>query len=336
MCSRASFLSKASRRLLGGGSYRSFKAACFSSATVPSSTRTARIRNTLDKELQPLEPAGKVLTWYMCGPTVYDHSHIGHARTYVCFDIMRRVWQQVFGHTVHMAMGMTDVDDKIIKRANERGVDFRELARTFEASFVADMQGLNVLPPASYLRVSEHIEEIVAYIQQIEGNGYAYFLDKSAEEGGGMYFDVNAFNAKFRYGKLRALQQDADDYGGLKGKRSAADFALWKLAKEGEPAWDSPFGSGRPGWHIECSAVASLMFGSHLDLHTGGKDLVFPHHNNEIAQCEAHYQQDSWATYWLHSGHVNVKGEKMAKSLNVQKHVETNRFLFCLCLVYAL
>lgn len=216
-----------------------------------------------------------------------------------------------------MAMGMTDVDDKIIQRAHEEKRDFRSVAHSYEASFIEDLQNLNVQAPACYLRVSEHIQEIIDYIQQIKDNGYAYIIDKPASQGGGVYFDVKAFNDKFRYGKLRALQEDADEFNdlSLSGKRSAADFALWKKLKEGEPSWDSPFGPGRPGWHIECSAVASRMFGSHLDVHTGGVDLVFPHHNNEIAQCEAYFQKDSWASYWLHSGHVKIKGEKMSKSL---------------------
>jgi cysteinyl-tRNA synthetase len=240
---------------------------------------------------------------------------MGHARTYTAFDILHRILTDYFGKRVQLVMGMTDVDDKIIARATEQGVDFDQLARKFEGDFIEDMEALGVRPPSTYLRVSEHIPEIIEYIKGIERQGCAYRVASSEQEhDGGVYFDVAQFTAQgHQYGKLKSgLVEDMRVP--ATRKRSAADFALWKAAKSGEPSWEAPFGRGRPGWHIECSAMCSSLFGSHLDIHTGGVDLAFPHHCNEIAQCEAHNGHE-WTSHFLHSGHLHIEGLKMSKSL---------------------
>ncbi|XP_055965663.1 probable cysteine--tRNA ligase, mitochondrial [Sorex fumeus] len=249
-------------------------------------------------------------SWYSCGPTVYDHAHLGHACSYVRFDLIRRVLTRVFGCNVVMVMGITDVDDKIIRRAREMNVSPASLAGLYEEDFKQDMAALKVLPPTLYLRVTEHIPEIVAFIAAIVAKGHAY---PTAE--GNVYFDVQS--RAQRYGKLGAGRPTTDGEPGGSDKRHASDFALWKAAKAGEVHWASPWGPGRPGWHIECSTLCSLVFGSHLDIHSGGSDLAFPHHENEIAQCEVYHGCQQWGNYFLHSGHLHVKGqeEKMSKSL---------------------
>ncbi|ERE91026.1 putative cysteinyl-tRNA synthetase [Cricetulus griseus] len=247
---------------------------------------------------------------YSCGPTVYDHAHLGHACSYVRFDIIRRILTKVFGCNVVMAMSITDVDDKIIRRANEMNVSPASLASLFEEEFKQDMAALKVLPPTVYLRVTENIPQIIAFIEGIIAHGHAY-----STATGSVYFDLQARGDK--YGKLINVVPSAPVEPADSGKRHASDFALWKAAKPQEVFWTSPWGDGRPGWHIECSAMASEVFGSQLDIHTGGIDLAFPHHENEIAQSEVFHQCQQWGNYFLHSGHLHVKGkeEKMSKSL---------------------
>ena len=271
--------------------------------------------------------------WYSCGPTVYDSAHLGHARAYVSLDIIHRLMRDMFGFDMMFALGMTDVDDKIITRAEQEQCDPRQLARRFEDEFLEDLEELNVLPPCVILRVSEHIDDIIKYISTIKEAGCAY------QSGGDVYFDVLEFN-KHRaseYGKMgppSAHMVDGeltDANNNLQGthtavKRDARDFALWKASK-GEPAsvsWPSPWGPGRPGWHIECSALSHAALGPYLDLHTGGIDLKFPHHCNEIAQSEAynHHCADGnctaspeWVNYFMHCGHLHIEGRKMSKSL---------------------
>ncbi|CAM9432383.1 unnamed protein product [Chrysoparadoxa australica] len=249
-----------------------------------------------------------MLKWYSCGPTVYDEAHVGHARTYVTFDIIRRVLVHMFGYDLHCAMGVTDVDDKIINRAGERGIPPQELARHYEQSFLKDMARLNVMPMDSLLRVTEHMPNIIAYIQRIMDNGGAY------EAEGGVFFDVEALGATYGEALGCSMKEVAGDTPML-GKKSHTDFALWKASKPGEPSWPSPFGEGRPGWHIECSAMTHAVFGEKLDLHSGGIDLKFPHHTNEIAQSECHNCSRGWCRYWLHTGHLHIDGFKMSKSL---------------------
>ncbi|NWI19549.1 SYCM protein, partial [Crypturellus soui] len=267
--------------------------------------------NSRSRRKEPLllrEP--RVATWYSCGPTVYDHAHLGHACSYVKFDIIRRIMTRFFETEVIMVMGITDIDDKIIKRANEMNISPIALARIYEEDFKQDMAALKVLPPTVYMRVTENIPQIISFIERIIANGQAY-----ATSEGNVYFDVKSWGK--RYGVLTTVYPDAEDESAHADKRHGKDFALWKAAKPQEPYWTSPWGRGRPGWHIECSTIASAVFGKHLDIHTGGIDLAFPHHENEIAQCEVYHQCEQWGNYFLHSGHLHVKGsqEKMSKSL---------------------
>uniref|UniRef100_A0A3Q1CHK2 Probable cysteine--tRNA ligase, mitochondrial n=1 Tax=Amphiprion ocellaris TaxID=80972 RepID=A0A3Q1CHK2_AMPOC len=257
--------------------------------------------NSLTKQKEPLVLAREgVATWYSCGPTVYDHAHLGHACSYVRFDILQRILSSFFGVTIVHAMVITDIDDKIIRRSWEENVSPAVIARMYEDEFKKDMLSLKVIPPAVYLRVTENVHHIVLFIDRIIRNGHAY-----ATKEGDVYFDIQSIGD--RYGR----------FAGAVDKRDQRDFALWKQSKPQEPFWESPWGRGRPGWHIECSTVASCVFGSQLDIHSGGIDLAFPHHENEVAQSEAYHQCDQWANYFLHSGHLHLKGsaEKMSKSL---------------------
>lgn len=377
-----------------------------------------RLYNSLTRSKELFVPQdGNRVLWYSCGPTVYDASHMGHARSYISFDILRRVLTDYFGYNVFYVMNITDIDDKIIKRArqdhlfeNYRGkgdrpvetiltdvkssidrykakldkeddpdkrvmctrlleqaqqaVDqfqaalsagcglsdtqalldaakepvsdwldsqmgatvtdhsiFGKLARRFEEEFYKDMAALYVRPPDVVTRVSEYVPEIVDYVTKIIERGFGYVSN------GSVYFDTARFDADpdhfyaklvpEAYGDQKALKEGegaltvaSDDE-----KKNANDFALWKASKPGEPAWDSPWGPGRPGWHIECSVMASSLLGPSLDIHTGGYDLKFPHHDNELAQAEAYYGNDHWVRYFLHSGHLTIAGCKMSKSL---------------------
>jgi cysteinyl-tRNA synthetase len=342
----------------------------------------------------PSNPDGRTLTWYTCGPTVYDVSHMGHGRTYVAFDIIRRIIEDYFKFDVMYVENITDIDDKIIKKANRENlkknlliveqsiekkliqpsqelvdfvdrtlkaleddrketkkdkqltlqqiVEFRqqlqnlttltleepnfdEVPRYYEKLFWDDMRQLNVRPPTVITRVTEYVPEIVAFIEKIIANGFAYEAD------GSVYFDTKAFTeAKHVYGKLEPwatedLEKAAEGEGEWAQeqkqqqqaykKRSVKDFALWKKSHVGEPSWDSPWGKGRPGWHIECSAMASEVFKQPtIDIHCGGVDLRFPHHDNELAQSEAHFCNHQWVNYFLHTGHLSITGRKMSKS----------------------
>lgn len=250
----------------------------------------------------------KTAKWYMCGPTVYDSAHIGHASSYVRFDIIRRIMGSVFDIDTMMVMGITDVDDKIIKRMQETGVSISQLTQTYEVEFFQDMTSMNVSAPTALTRVTEHIPHIISFVQGIIKKGFAYVTAD-----GSVYFDVLKYG---RYGQMKQVVYDPDKASD-EFKKNPLDFALWKRSKEGEPFWTSPWGNGRPGWHIECSAMASSVFGSNFDMHTGGVDLMFPHHENEIAQSQAHFGCKQWANYWMHTGHLFMKDdkEKMSKSL---------------------
>ncbi|XP_070558750.1 cysteine--tRNA ligase, cytoplasmic-like [Ptychodera flava] len=380
--------------------------------------------NSLTRQKEPFIPQhGNKVLWYSCGPTVYDASHMGHARSYISFDILRRVMSQYFNYDVLYCMNITDIDDKIIKRARqnylfeeykkamkcpngllkdikegkqnytdkfEKETDpdkrnmlerilkkveggrsdlqthlnnikeanndnqavmqrvveesrdvladlldgrkgheitdnsiFSSLPQHWEAEYHKDMTALNVLPADVLTRVSEYIPEVIEYVKKIIDNGYAY------ESNGSVYFSVSTFDSaeNHSYAKLvpegvgdsKALQEGEGDLSitqdRLDEKKSPNDFAVWKASKPGEPAWDSPWGKGRPGWHIECSVMASCILGESLDIHTGGVDLKFPHHDNELAQAEAYYGNDHWVRYFLHSGHLTIAGCKMSKSL---------------------
>uniref|UniRef100_A0A0A9WHK9 cysteine--tRNA ligase n=1 Tax=Lygus hesperus TaxID=30085 RepID=A0A0A9WHK9_LYGHE len=250
--------------------------------------------------------------WYCCGPTVYDSPHLGHACCYMQFDLIRRILEDVHGINVIMLMSITDIDDKIINEANKRASHFQEVALQYEQEFFDSMSKVNIKPPSLSLRVSQHIEDIIQFISKIINNGHGYVADDRS-----VYFSVDNFP---RYGKLSPAQEPET----AAGKQSNRDFALWKAAKPGEPYWDSPWGRGRPGWHIECSAMASKYFGSSVDIHTGGIDLLFPHHENEEAQSCAYHGCDQWVNYWLHSGHLHLQGqEKMSKSLKNTVSIST-------------
>lgn len=378
-----------------------------------------KLYNSLTRQKEEFIPAnGNRVNWYSCGPTVYDASHMGHARSYISFDILRRVLANYFGYDILYVMNITDIDDKIImrvrqnylyekymkepkglsetiddatlvmnyyesavkdttdldkktvmqktldniaaavqelKKAIESNNDekilkakcdlltsakspishwldskygatitensiFTELPRYWENEFHNDMKALNVLPPDVLTRVSEYVPQIVAYIEKIIDNGLAY------ESNGSVYFNVSEFDSKQKhhyarlvpeaYGDTKSLEEgEGDLIDSAVEKRSPNDFALWKCSKAGEPSWPSPWGAGRPGWHIECSAMASDVCGSKLDIHTGGVDLKFPHHDNELAQSEAYYDEPGWVNYFLHTGHLTIAGCKMSKSL---------------------
>ncbi len=271
---------------------------------------TIRVYNTLGGEKQVFEPteAGKV-RMYVCGPTVYDYCHIGHARSVVVFDVIARYLRQS-GFDVTYVRNFTDVDDKIIRRANETGQDPGAVAARFIQAFYDDMDALLVQRADHEPRVTEYIQPIIELVRRLEQRGHAYAVD------GDVYFDVTTFDG---YGKLSGRRLDDMEAGARievdARKRHPHDFALWKAAKPGEPAWDSPWGQGRPGWHIECSAMSSSLLGDTFDIHGGGKDLIFPHHENEIAQSEAG-SGHPYVRYWLHNGFVNINHEKMSKSLN--------------------
>ncbi|KAF8099446.1 hypothetical protein N665_0243s0009 [Sinapis alba] len=267
------------------------------------------LHNTMSKKKEVFKPKveGKV-GMYVCGVTAYDLSHIGHARVYVTFDLLFRYLKHL-GYDVSYVRNFTDVDDKIIARANELGEDPISLSRRFCEEFNRDMKQLQCLDPSVEPRVSDHIPQIIDLIKQILDNGYAYEVD------GDVYFSVDKFPT---YGKLSGRKLEDNRAGERVAvdtrKRHPADFALWKTAKEGEVFWESPWGRGRPGWHIECSAMSAAYLGYSFDIHGGGMDLVFPHHENEIAQsCAA--CDSSNISYWIHNGFVTVDSEKMSKSL---------------------
>ena len=280
-----------------------------------------RIYNTLTRskeEFFPLE-AG-IVKMYVCGVTVYEYCHLGHARAYVVWDMIRRYLATKY--QVTFVQNITDIDDKILKRALERDTTMQAIADRYIAAYDEDMAKLNIAKADDYPRATESIPEIIELIQQLINHGYAY------ASGGDVYYAVQKFPS---YGKLSGRKLE-DMQAGASGrvdkqeeqKRYPFDFALWKSAKPDEPFWSSPWGDGRPGWHIECSAMVRSRLGKTIDIHAGGADLQFPHHENEIAQSEAAYNQPL-AKYWMHNGFVNIDGEKMSKSLN---NFKTIRDLF--------
>ncbi|NCC77097.1 MAG: cysteine--tRNA ligase [Clostridia bacterium] len=270
-----------------------------------------RIFNTETRskeELKTIEP-GKV-KMYVCGPTVYNFFHLGNARPFITYDTFRR-FLQYRGYAVDYVQNFTDIDDKMIKRANEEGITVRELADRFINEYFKDADGLNIQRATVHPRATDSMDEIIAIIKTLEVKGYAYATED------GVYFDTGKFAAygKLSHHKLDELEAGASERLGSsdQGKRHPMDFALWKFKKPGEPTWDSPWGEGRPGWHIECSAMVRKHLGETIDIHGGGQDLVFPHHENEIAQSEA-ANGKPFVHYWMHNGFINVDQEKMSKS----------------------
>ncbi len=268
-----------------------------------------RIYNTLTHEKAVFEPkvAGRV-SIYVCGVTPYDEAHIGHARPAVIWDVIKRHLERR-GYVVKHVQNFTDVDDKVILRAEEQGESVFSLGQRYMRQYLSQMKALGVKPPEAYPQVTENITEIVEYIEDLVEKGFAYSTGS-----GDVYFDVSQ---KSDYGKL-SRRSLAGEEGGHRdtqgaGKKRVEDFALWKAASLAEPSWESPWGRGRPGWHIECSAMAERYLGSEIDLHGGGIDLVFPHHENEIAQTEAHQGRPT-TTIFMHNGHVTVSNVKMSKS----------------------
>ena len=267
-----------------------------------------KVFNTLSGRKEEFRPEGETVTMYVCGVTVYDDCHIGHAMSYVVFDVIRR-YLEFKGYKVKYVQNFTDIDDKIINRAQQLGMPALELAEKYISEYFRDMDALNVKRADVYPRATEEIPKIIEVIQGLITKGYAY------ESGGSVYFRVRSFPD---YGKLshQSLDEMISRGSPEEGeKESPLDFALWKAAKPGEPSWSSPWGEGRPGWHIECSAMALRYLGDSFDIHGGGQDLIFPHHENEITQAESFTGVAPFARYWLHNGLLQMGEDKMSKSL---------------------
>ncbi|MBC7769551.1 MAG: cysteine--tRNA ligase [Phycisphaerales bacterium] len=270
-----------------------------------------QLTNTLTRRKEPFVPTDpKRVTMYVCGPTVYNVAHIGNARPPVVFDVLFRLLRHAYGEkAVLYARNYTDIDDKIITASIERGVPIAEITRAVEEQYESDMGALNVLTPTHRPRATENVPAMVAVIEKLIANGAAYAVPS------GVYFSVAADED---YGKLSGRAQDDLKAGarvdGEDDKRASSDFALWKASKPGEPSWEAPFGAGRPGWHIECSAMIEEELGSPIDIHGGGIDLIFPHHENEIAQSESAHGH-ALARVWMHNGFLTMDKEKMSKSI---------------------
>lgn len=267
-----------------------------------------RLFNTLTRKKEEFKPLDeKEVRMYSCGPTVYNYFHIGNARPFIIFDTLRR-YLEYRGYNVKFVQNFTDIDDKMIKRAQEESITVKELADKFIREYFVDAKGLGIKEATVHPRATEDIDAIIDIISKLEKKGFAYSVD------GDVYFSTGKFK---EYGKLSHQSLEDLELGSRinvdERKEDPMDFVLWKAQKPGEPAWDSPWGKGRPGWHIECSAMANKYLGETIDIHSGGQDLIFPHHENEIAQSEA-ANGKPFVRYWLHNGFINVNGEKMAKS----------------------
>ena len=268
-----------------------------------------KLYNTLSRKVEefvPLNPPS--VGMYICGPTVYDYFHIGNARTFIMADIIRR-YLEYKGYNVKFVMNLTDIDDKIINKSIEEKTSASEVAKRYSEAFFEDIQRLRIKPATMYPRATANIDEILGMIKTLIANGAAYNVD------GNVFYDVSSFK---QYGKLSGKKIDELEVGArvevMEEKQNPLDFALWKKSKEGEPFWTSEWGNGRPGWHIECSAMSCKHLGETFDIHAGGNDLIFPHHENEIAQSEAATRKP-FVKYWLHFGFLNINKEKMSKSL---------------------
>ena len=268
-----------------------------------------KVFNTLSRKKEELIPVEKgVIRMYSCGPTVYNYFHIGNARPFIIFDTLRR-YLEYSGFKVYFAQNFTDIDDKMINKANELGITVKELADQYIAEYFKDADGLGIKRATFHPRATDNIDAIIEIVKELEDNGYAYNVD------GDVYFAAKKFK---EYGKLSHQPLEDLESGARininEDKRDPMDFALWKKQKPGEPAWESPWGMGRPGWHIECSAMANKFLAKTIDIHSGGQDLIFPHHENEIAQSECAHGV-TFANYWMHNGYINIDNRKMSKSL---------------------
>jgi len=267
-----------------------------------------KLYNTLTRKKEEFVPVeeGKV-KMYVCGPTVYNYIHIGNARPFIIFDTLRR-YLEYRGYDVTYVQNFTDVDDKIIKRGHEEQISPEEVANKYIDEYFIDADGLGIKRANVHPRVTDNIQQIIDFVKELEDKGYAY------EVNGDVYFDTKKFEG---YGKLSKQNQDDLEAGARievnSQKRHPMDFVLWKAKKEGEPGWNSPWGEGRPGWHIECSVMSNRYLGETIDIHAGGQDLAFPHHENEIAQSEAKSGKP-FSNYWIHNGYININNEKMSKS----------------------
>ncbi|MCX7965238.1 MAG: cysteine--tRNA ligase, partial [Syntrophorhabdaceae bacterium] len=289
------------------------------------------IFNTFSGKKEAFKPIKEnTVGMYVCGVTVYDHCHIGHARSAIVFDVIIR-YLKAKGYDVISVKNFTDIDDKIIKKSKEEGISWKDVAEKYIASFYEDMDALHILRPTYEPKATDHIDDMIKLVETLLNQGHAYIMD------GDVYFNVESFTG---YGELSKRSLD-DMLAGARveineKKKNPLDFTLWKASKEGEPSWDAPFGQGRPGWHIECSAMSTKYLGNPFDIHGGGKDLIFPHHENERAQTEAATKK-RFVNYWIHNGFVNIEKEKMSKSLgNIllikdfikEYHPETLRLFF--------
>lgn len=268
-----------------------------------------KVFNTLKREKEEFKPIEEgVVRMYSCGPTVYNYFHIGNARPFIIFDTLRR-YLEYQGYTVYFVQNFTDIDDKMINKANELGITVRELADRYIEEYFKDADGLGIKRATVHPRATDNIPAIIEIVKELEDKGYAYNVD------GDVYFAAKKFK---EYGKLSHQPLEDLESGARidinEAKRDPMDFALWKKQKPGEPAWESPWGMGRPGWHIECSAMANKFLAKTIDIHSGGQDLIFPHHENEIAQSECAHGV-TFANYWMHNGYINIDNKKMSKSL---------------------
>ena len=269
-----------------------------------------KVFNSMTRKKEELVPVHEgEIRMYACGPTVYNYFHIGNARPFIIFDTLRR-YLEYRGYKVTFVQNFTDIDDKMIKAANEQGITVKELGDRFIDEYFKDAKGLNIKPATVHPRATEHMKEIIDLISTLIEKGHAYIASN-----GDVYYDAASFSG---YGKLSGQNLEDLEMGARIDvsdvKKNPADFALWKAKKEGEPFWESPFSDGRPGWHIECSAMSMKYLGETLDIHGGGQDLQFPHHENEIAQSEGATGK-TFANYWMHNGYINVDNRKMSKSL---------------------
>ncbi len=275
-----------------------------------------KVYNTLSGKKDVFKPRqGKKINLFVCGPTVYDFAHVGNARTYVIFDCFAKYLKSM-GYHVFYLQNITDIDDKIIARAKERGVTIKDLAEAFTREYLKDMKSLGVTSVKKYAKATDHIKEVISQVQRLIDKQYAYVM------GDGIYFDISTFK---NYGKLsHRTALDAEDSVSRidysKNKRNRGDFCVWKFSEQGEPSWTAPFGAGRPGWHIEDTAITEKYFGPQYDIHGGARDLIFPHHEAEVTQMEAISGKEPLARFWMHTGFLTIEGQKMSKS--------TGNFLF--------